>query len=114
MNRLIQGDVGSGKTIIAVLTAAIVIAKKYQVALMAPTEILAEQHFESIQQYCNHANITCELITSNTTQKEKNVIMNELKTGQIQFIIGTHSLIQSKIKFKLNPRSRSQGHKFTR
>ena len=99
MNRLIQGDVGSGKTIIAVLTAAIIISKKYQVALMAPTEILAEQHFESIQQYCNYANITCGLITSNKTQKEKNVIMNELRTGEIQFIIGTHSLIQSKIKF---------------
>ena len=99
MNRLIQGDVGSGKTIIAVLTAAIIISEKYQVALMAPTEILAEQHFESIQKYCDYANITCGLITSNKTQKEKNIIMNELKTGEIQFIIGTHSLIQNKIKF---------------
>jgi len=99
MNRLIQGDVGSGKTIVAVLTAAMVIAEKDQVALMAPTEILAEQHFESIKEYCDKANITCGLITSNKSQKEKNIIINELKTGEIQFIIGTHSLIQDTIKF---------------
>jgi len=99
MNRLIQGDVGSGKTIVAVLTASIVIAEEYQVALMAPTEILAEQHFESIKEYCDKANITCGLITSNKSQKEKNIIINELKTGEIQFIIGTHSLIQETIKF---------------
>ena len=99
MNRLIQGDVGSGKTIVAVLTAAIVIAEEQQVALMAPTEILAEQHFESIQEYCHKAKITCGLITSNKSQKEKNIIINELKSGEIQFIIGTHSLIQEAIKF---------------
>ena len=99
MNRLIQGDVGSGKTIVAILTAAIIIAEDYQVALMAPTEILAEQHFESIQKYCDNADIVCELITSNKSQKEKDKIINELKTGEIQFIIGTHSLIQDKIKF---------------
>ena len=99
MNRLIQGDVGSGKTIVSILTAAIVIAKKYQVALMAPTEILAEQHFESIKRHCDNVNITCSLITSNKTQKEKNIIINELKTGETQFIIGTHSLIQDKVKF---------------
>ena len=99
MNRLIQGDVGSGKTIVAILTASIVIAEEKQVALMAPTEILAEQHFESIKEYCESVNITCGLITSNKSQKEKNIIINELKTGEIQFIIGTHSLIQETIKF---------------
>lgn len=99
MNRLIQGDVGSGKTIVAILTASIVIAEEKQVALMAPTEILAEQHFESIKEYCESVNITCGLITSNKSQKEKNIIINELKTGEIQFIIGTHSLIQKTIKF---------------
>ena len=99
MNRLIQGDVGSGKTIVAVLTAAIIIAEEQQVALMAPTEILAEQHFESIKEYCHKAKITCGLITSNKSQKEKNIIINELKSGEIQFIIGTHSLIQEAIKF---------------
>jgi len=99
MNRLIQGDVGSGKTIVAVLTAAIVIAEEKQVALMAPTEILAEQHFESIKEYCDKVNITCGLITSNIPQKEKNIILNELASGEIQFIIGTHSLIQNPVNF---------------
>ena len=99
MNRLIQGDVGSGKTIVAILTAAIVIAEEYQVALMAPTEILAEQHYSSIKEYCEIVNIDCEIITSNTPQKEKKVILNKLKTGEIQFIVGTHSLIQDKVLF---------------
>ncbi len=99
MNRLIQGDVGSGKTIVAILTAAIVIAEEYQVALMAPTEILAEQHFESISAYCKQVNITTAIITSNTPKKEKEVILNQLKSGEIDFIIGTHSLIQDKVLF---------------
>ena len=99
MNRLIQGDVGSGKTIVAVLTAAIIIAEDYQVALMAPTEILAEQHYDSIKKYCDDVNISCAVITSNKSQKEKELIINELKTGELQFIIGTHALIQDKIKF---------------
>ena len=71
MNRLVQGDVGSGKTIVAVLTAAIVIAKDYQVALMAPTEILAEQHYISIKEYCEKVGISCDVLTSNKPQKEK-------------------------------------------
>ena len=99
MNRLIQGDVGSGKTIVAILTAAIVIAEEYQVALMAPTEILAEQHYSSIKEYCEIVNIDCEIITSNTKKKEKEIILNKLKTGEIQFIVGTHSLIQDKVLF---------------
>ena len=99
MNRLIQGDVGSGKTIVAILTAAIVIAEEYQVALMAPTEILAEQHYSSIKEYCEIVNIDCEIITSNTSKKEKEIILNKLKTGEIQFIVGTHSLIQDKVLF---------------
>ena len=99
MNRLIQGDVGSGKTIVAILTAAIIIAKEYQVALMAPTEILAEQHFNSIKEYCETANITCAVLTSNKPQKEKNIILNQLKSGEIQFIVGTHALIQGKVIF---------------
>ena len=99
MNRLIQGDVGSGKTIVAILTAAIVIAEEYQVALMAPTEILAEQHFDSISAYCKQVKITTAIITSNTPKKEKEVILNQLKSGEIDFIIGTHSLIQDKVLF---------------
>ena len=99
MNRLIQGDVGSGKTIVAILTAAIIIAEESQVALMAPTEILAEQHFKSINEYCEKVNITCAIITSNTPKKEKEIILNQLKSGEIDFMIGTHSLIQSPVLF---------------
>ena len=99
MNRLIQGDVGSGKTIVAILTAAIVIAEESQVALMAPTEILAAQHFSSISAYCEQVNITTAIITSNTPKKEKEVTLNQLKSGEIDFIIGTHSLIQDKVLF---------------
>mgnify|MGYP001195105269 FL=1 len=99
MNRLVQGDVGSGKTIVAILTASIIIAEEYQVALMAPTEILAEQHFDSFKEYCEAANITCAVLTSNKPQKEKNIILNQLKSGEIQFIVGTHALIQGKVAF---------------
>ena len=99
MNRLVQGDVGSGKTIVAILTASIIIAEEYQVALMAPTEILAEQHYLSIKEYCECVNINCDIITSNKPQKEKKIILNKLKSGEIQFIIGTHSLIQDKVLF---------------
>jgi len=99
MNRLIQGDVGSGKTIVAILSASIIIGQEYQVALMAPTEILAEQHFISIKKYCDEANITCAVLTSNKSQKEKNIILNQLKSGEIDLIVGTHSLIQNKVTF---------------
>ena len=58
---------------------------------MAPTEILAEQHFISIKQYCDEANITCAVLTSNKSQKEKNIILNQLKSGEIDLIVGTHS-----------------------
>ena len=99
MNRLIQGDVGSGKTIVAILTAAMVISEEYQVALMAPTEILAEQHYKSIKEYCDSVNINCAVITSNKPAKEKKILLNQLKTGEIQLIVGTHSLIQEKVIF---------------
>ena len=99
MNRLIQGDVGSGKTIVAILTSAIVIAQEYQVALMAPTEILAEQHYFSVKEHCEQVGITCDIITSNKPQKEKTILLNKLKSGELEFIIGTHSLIQDKVIF---------------
>ena len=100
MNRLIQGDVGCGKTIIAVLTASIVVGHNSQVAIMAPTEILAEQHFYSFQQYFKEYNITCELLISNIKSKEKNKVYKELANGNIDIIIGTHALIQKNVQFK--------------
>ena len=71
MNRLIQGDVGCGKTIIAMLTAAIIVGNDSQVAIMAPTEILAEQHYNSFIKYCKDLSISCELLIGNISNKEK-------------------------------------------
>jgi len=100
MNRLIQGDVGCGKTIIAVITAAIVVGHNSQIAIMAPTEILAEQHYNSFVKHFESYDISCELLISNINQKEKNNIYDNLENGRINIIVGTHALIQKKVKFK--------------
>jgi len=100
MNRLIQGDVGCGKTIVAVITAAIVVGHNSQIAIMAPTEILAEQHYNSFVKHFENYDISCELLISNINQKEKNNIYDNLKNGKINIIVGTHALIQKKVKFK--------------
>ncbi len=99
MNRLIQGDVSSGKTIVAMLASSIVIGNKYQVAVMAPTEILAEQHYVSFMEYCNKININCKLLVGANTPKEKEIIKHDLRSGEIQIIIGTHALIQGSVEF---------------
>ena len=100
MNRLIQGDVGCGKTIVAVITAAIVVGHNSQIAIMAPTEILAEQHYNSFVKHFENYDISCELLISNINQKEKNNIYDNLENGRINIIVGTHALIQKKVKFK--------------
>ena len=100
MNRLIQGDVGSGKTIVAVLASSIVISHGSQVAVMAPTEILAEQHYNSFLKFCKPININVKLLTGNLNKLEKDKIYFELKSGLIDLIIGTHALIQEKIIYK--------------
>ena len=100
MNRLVQGDVGCGKTIIAMLTSAIIVGNDSQVAIMAPTEILAEQHFESFFEFCSKLNIKCKLLIGNLKQNQKNQIYEDLENGKIQIIVGTHALIQEKVKFK--------------
>ncbi len=99
MNRLIQGDVGCGKTIVAILTSAIVVANGSQVAIMAPTEILAEQHYDSFNEYYKRIDISCELLISNIDEKKKQNIYERLEKGEINIIIGTHALIQEKVKF---------------
>ena len=98
MFRLIQGDVGSGKTIIALILAAKVCKSKYQVAYMAPTEILSKQQYNQTQKLFDSNDIKIELLTSKTSNK-KDIIAN-LAKGKIDLIIGTHSLFQKKIKFK--------------
>ena len=100
MNRLIQGDVGCGKTIVAVITAAIVVGHNSQIAIMAPTEILAEQHFNSFIKHFKNHNISCELLISNINKTDKNDIYKKLENGEINIIVGTHALIQEKVKFK--------------
>jgi len=100
MNRLIQGDVGCGKTIVAMLTSAIVVASGAQVAIMAPTEILAEQHFDSFKEYSKVLNIECDLLISNLDSKKKESIYKELKSNKIKIIVGTHALFQKKVVFE--------------
>tara|TARA_B100000768_G_scaffold182059_1_gene209056 strand:+ start:4822 stop:6945 length:2124 start_codon:yes stop_codon:yes gene_type:complete len=100
MNRLIQGDVGSGKTIVALLTALLGIDNNYQVCLMAPTEILAIQHFEGISELLKNFPITVKLLTGNTPKSKRKVIHEELASGALQFLIGTHALLEPVVMFK--------------
>ncbi|MCD4705429.1 ATP-dependent DNA helicase RecG [bacterium] len=111
MNRLLEGDVGSGKTIVALISAYNTILNKYQVALMVPTQILAQQHFENIIQYLVKKNITIALFTNKDRQiyngskkiaetLDKKKIIEKINAGKIDFIIGTHSIINKDIKFK--------------
>ena len=99
MNRLIQGDVGCGKTIVAALTAAIVVGNNSQVAIMAPTEILAEQHYNSFIKHFEKYAINCQLLVSNLKATVKKKIYEELQLGEIHIVVGTHALIQQKVKF---------------
>lgn len=99
MQRLLQGDVGSGKTVVATLSLLKAIENGYQGALMAPTEILAAQHYEGIADVCGNLGITIELLTGSTTKKEKERIYEGLADGSINMIIGTHALIQEGVNF---------------
>ncbi len=99
MFRLIQGDVGSGKTILALITAAKVVGSNYQVAFMAPTEILSTQHFTLAKKLFNSTDVKIEIITGKTSVKDKKTIMSKLEKGDLDLIFGTHSLFQKKINF---------------
>ena len=100
MNRIVVGDVGSGKTLCAAAGAYIACKNGYQCALMAPTEILATQHYESLSPLFKELGITCELLTGSTSLKDKKATLGRLKSGECSFIIGTHALIQSSVEFK--------------
>ncbi|MDU5079840.1 ATP-dependent DNA helicase RecG [uncultured Tissierella sp.] len=99
MNRLVQGDVGSGKTIIAVLAMFKAISSGYQAVMMAPTEILASQHFESIRKFFSGYNIRTELLVGSLSPKAKEEILLDLKEGRIDILIGTHAVIQENVEF---------------
>ena len=99
MFRLLQGDVGSGKTILALITAAKVVGSKHQVAFMAPTEILSTQHFNLAKKLFKSTDVKIEIITGKTSNKDKKRIMLKLAKGDLDLIFGTHSLFQKKINF---------------
>lgn len=100
MNRLVQGDVGSGKTIVALIALFNVVMNGYQGAMMAPTEILAKQHFAEAEKIFKDFSIRVELLTGSTTEKNKEIIKKKLKEGEIDIIIGTHALIEDNVEFK--------------
>ncbi len=100
MNRLIEGDVGSGKTIVAAVCMYATFLSGYQSALMAPTEILAKQHFTNIKQLFSNFDVNIELLTGGQSKKEHQNILAKLKTGEINIIIGTHALISDDVEFK--------------
>ena len=100
MFRIIQGDVGSGKTIVSLLTVIDVIKSGYQCALMCPTEILAKQHLELSKKIFFKNNIVIDFLTGKTDFKKRKILLKKLKEGKIDFLIGTHALFQKKIEFK--------------
>ena len=107
MNRLLQGDVGSGKTIVALLTALLAVDNGYQACIMAPTEILANQHYQSISDLLNRSEefkqqnpaLKIALLTGSTTAKQRQPIHEQLRTGEINILIGTHALIEDNVQF---------------
>ncbi len=100
MNRLLQGDVGSGKTIVAFMTALIALDNGYQACIMAPTEILAGQHLETIKPMADAIGVKVALLTGSTRKKERDVIHEELMSGELQILIGTHALIEDTVQFR--------------
>lgn len=100
MNRLLQGDVGSGKTIVSIIAAYKAVKSGYQAAIMAPTSILASQHLESFTEILEKYNIRCELLISSITKKKKEEILEKLKNGEIDVLIGTHAILEDNVIFK--------------
>ena len=99
MNRLLQGDVGSGKTLVALMAALIALDNGYQVSLMAPTEILATQHYTTISKMLKGLAVKVALLTGSTRKKERTLLLEELEQGQLQILVGTHALIEDRVKF---------------
>ncbi len=100
MNRLVQGDVGSGKTIVALLSMLMVIDNGMQACMMAPTEILAQQHYASISELLKDTDIRIGLLTGSTKTSHRNFLLNALEAGELQLLIGTHALIEDRVQFK--------------
>ncbi|MEN8127586.1 MAG: DEAD/DEAH box helicase, partial [Planctomycetota bacterium] len=99
MNRLLQGDVGSGKTVVALYAALVAVANKQQVVIMAPTEILARQHFQSIERFLKSSRVRRELIVGGITGKKRTALLDRIKKGDVDIVVGTIALIQQDIDF---------------
>ena len=99
MNRLLQGDVGSGKTIVAILSMLIAIDNGFQACIMAPTEILAQQHFKTISDELSKLDIEIDILTGSKKTKERRILLEKLEGGQINLLIGTHALLEDNVKF---------------
>lgn len=100
MNRLIQGDVGCGKTMVAAIAMFLAVKNGYQAAIMAPTTILANQHYNELKPYFEKLGYTVEILTSNNTKAQKRKIVDKLKMGMIDILVGTHSIIEDDVEFK--------------
>jgi ATP-dependent DNA helicase RecG len=100
MNRLLQGDVGSGKTIVGFITMLLVVGNNAQCALMAPTEILAQQHFKNLRKYADKMGIRIELLTGSTRKTERKAIHEDLRSGELKILVGTHALLEEEVQFK--------------
>lgn len=99
MNRLLQGDVGSGKTLVALMTMLIALDNGFQACMMAPTEILATQHYETIRRFLNGMSVRVELLTGNVKGKRRETILRDLLTGDVHILIGTHAVIEDTVNF---------------
>lgn len=100
MNRLVQGDVGSGKTVVALMSMLLAVDNGYQACMMAPTEILATQHYNGLKELLGNDICNIKLLTGSTSAKERRIIHQELEDGTLDILIGTHALIEDKVKFK--------------
>lgn len=100
MNRLLQGDVGSGKTVVALYAALVAVAHRKQAAIMAPTEILARQHYAKVEQYLSDSRVRTALLVGAARPAEREDILNRLAAGQIDIVVGTHALLSEKVRFR--------------
>jgi ATP-dependent DNA helicase RecG len=100
MNRLLQGDVGSGKTIVAFMSMLMALDNGFQACLMAPTEILSVQHYNGLNELCKYLKISISLLTGSTKTSERKLIHESLENGELRILIGTHALLENKVKFK--------------
>ncbi len=99
MNRLLQGDVGSGKTIVAFMSMLLALDNGFQACILAPTEILSVQHYNGLKQYCNKLNINISLLTGSTKTSDRKAFLEDLKSGTLRILVGTHALLENRVVF---------------